>query len=66
MQPEIGEEGSRYEPMTSLSILRDSIWSIWGEQEGESIKEWEGEEKEEGSGTGDFYSFIGSSGFAGR
>lgn len=25
--------------MTSLSILRDSIWSTCGEQEGESMKE---------------------------
>jgi len=64
-EPEIGEERSGYQPMTSLSILRDSIWSIWGEQEGESIKEWEGEEREEGSGMTVFYSFIGS-GFAGR
>jgi len=51
--------------MTSLSILRDSIWRTWGEEEGECIKESKGEEKEEGSGLGDFYSFIGS-GFAGR
>lgn len=50
--------------MTSRSTLRDSRWSIWGEQEGERMRSWTGEGKEEESGRGQFYSFIGSGSLA--
>lgn len=51
--------------MTSLSTLRDSSWSICGEQEGECMRKLEGEGEEEEKWPGRFYSFI-HSGFAGR
>ena len=43
--------------MTSLSILRESIWSICGEEEGESMRRPEEEEEEEEGGAGRFLFF---------